>query len=121
MSANPGLIKSYKAGAAVSPCRLVKIGAAAGEVIHNAAATTPTLGVTRENIIASTGQRIDVIHDGIVYVEAGAPIALGAKLTSDGTGRAITAAAGNEQAGTALEAATGAGDLIRMEMRKALA
>ncbi|MBA3775620.1 MAG: DUF2190 family protein [Betaproteobacteria bacterium] len=120
MSANPGLIKNYIAGAAVSPCRLVKIGAAAGYVIHNAAATTPTLGVTRENILAATGQRIDVIHDGIAYVEAGAVVALGAKLTSDATGRAVTAVGTNEGAGTALEAATAAGDLIRMDIRRGL-
>jgi hypothetical protein len=121
MSANPGLIKSYIAGAAVSPCRLVKIGASPGLVVHNAAATTPTLGVTRENILAATGQRIDVIHDGIAYVEAGAAIVLGVKVTSDSVGRAVTAVATNEQAGTALEAATAIGDLIRVDIRRALA
>lgn len=121
MSANPGLIKSYIAGAAVNPSRIVKNGATSGYVIQNAAATTVSLGVTTQNVSAATGERIDVVHDGIVLVEAGAAITFGVKLTSDGTGRAVTAVATNEVIGVALEAATAAGDLIRMLIRPGIA
>lgn len=121
MSANPGLIKNYIAGAAVPASRIVKNGASPGYAILNAAATTVSLGVTTENISAATGERIDVIFDGIVIVEAGAAITFNTKLTSDGTGRAVTAVATNEVIGIALEAATAAGDLIRMLIRPGIA
>jgi len=45
-------------------------------------------------------------------VVAGAAVAKGAKITSDATGRAVTAASGNYEAGQALDAASAAGNLI---------
>lgn len=107
MSANPSLIKNYIAGAAINPCRLVQVGATAGYVIQNAAGSSQTLGVSIENILAATGQRVDVIHAGIAYIEAGAAIALGARLTSDATGRVVSVTAGTVSSATVTAGGTG--------------
>lgn len=50
---------------------------------------------------------------GILLVEVGAAVAAGAELQSDADSRAITKAAG-KVAGIALDAASSAGDVIRM-------
>lgn len=50
---------------------------------------------------------------GVILVEAGAPIAAGADVQSDANGKAITKAAGVAN-GIAWDAATAAGDVIRI-------
>jgi hypothetical protein len=51
------------------------------------------------------------IH-GVSRVEASGAIAVNAQVTSDGAGRAATAAAGQYVMGVAIEPATAAGDVI---------
>jgi hypothetical protein len=58
---------------------------------------------------AKINEAVTVMHNGISFVEAGAAIAVGANVAVDATGRAITAVAGQEIIGTALEAASGVG------------
>lgn len=53
-----------------------------------------------------------VVNSGIVFVEAGAAVAGAALVTSDATGRGITATTGNYIHGQALEAASAAGVLF---------
>jgi hypothetical protein len=60
-----------------------------------------------------SGEQASVATHGEMLVEAGAAIAVGAQVQSDATGRAITLAAG-VAAGRARDAATAAGDLIRV-------
>ncbi len=90
--ANPDLIKSFIAEAAVSPFRIVKLGAADGGVIQGAAAADALLGVADELGQATVGDRVDVVLTGIADVTYGATVTRGARLTSDATGRAVTAA-----------------------------
>lgn len=59
------------------------------------------------------GEQASVATHGEMLVEAGAAVALGAQVQSDATGRAITLAAG-VAAGRARDAATAAGDIIRV-------
>lgn len=59
------------------------------------------------------GEQAGVATHGEILVEAGAAVAVGAQVQSDATGRAITLAAG-VAAGRARDAATAAGDLIRV-------
>ena len=114
---NPILAKSHNAEAAIPAYRLVKLGAAVNSVVLAAAATDLTCGVSHE-VTAAIGERVDVNKIGIAYVEAGAPIARGAPITSDGTGRGVTAApaagANNRIVGFAEEAAAAAGDIINV-------
>ncbi|MER2545936.1 MAG: capsid cement protein [Candidatus Accumulibacter phosphatis] len=113
---NPSLIKNFSAGAAISAYRQVKFSAAE-TVIQGAAATDATIGVANE-VGAASGERQDVVLDGIAYVEAGAAVTIGTLITSDATGRAVTAApaagTNNRIVGIALDAATAAGDVIRV-------
>lgn len=113
---------AYRAGAAITACRMVKRGADADSVIHNAAATTPSLGISEEDQ-ATVGKPVRVAHrpGELVRVEAGAAIALDALLTSDAVGRAVTAAAGNQVTAVARQAAAALGDLILCEIRYQLA
>jgi len=87
---NPLLTKNYVAEAAISPFRIVKLGAADGQVLQAAAATDALLGVT--DLAAAVNERVDVHTHGLVDVEYGGTIARGDALTADASGRAITAA-----------------------------
>src|SRR5204862_372602 len=109
---------TYRAGAAVTACRMVKRGADADSVILNAAATTLSLGITEEDQ-ATVGKPVRVAHrpGELVRIEAGASFALDVNLTSDGTGRGIAAATGNQVTAIARQAAAAAGDLVLCEIR----
>jgi hypothetical protein len=108
---------AYRAGAAISRCRFVKRGADADSVIHNAAATTRSLGISEE-AQATVALPVRIAHrpGELVRIEAGAAFALDAFLTSDGTGRGITAASTNQVGAIARQAATAAGDLVLCEI-----
>lgn len=103
---------SYVAEAAVTQYRFVKRGAAADGVVPATAAST-NVGVALDNQ-DTVGQPVLVADDPSdkPLVEAGGAIAVGAKVTSDANGKAVTAAAGNPVSAIALAAASGAGDLI---------
>lgn len=69
------------------------------------------LGVA--NVNCEQGEQAGVSTHGLILVEAGAPVARGAQVQSDGTGRAITLAAGVVN-GRAVDAASAAGEFIRV-------
>lgn len=89
---NPTLVKNYTAGAVVRARRIVQFGSADGTVIESTAAANGHLGVST-SVEAASGERCDVIRDGIADVVFGATVARGALVTSDAQGRAITASA----------------------------
>lgn len=88
---NPTLIKTFWAGAAIAARRLVKFGSDDNNVIQAAAATDAVLAVAN-NLGAASGERVDVVMDGIAEVEYGGTVTRGDPLTSDSSGRAVTAA-----------------------------
>jgi hypothetical protein len=88
--ANPGFIKTYDAGGALTPYQIVKFSADF-TVVAAAAATDSLMGVTTE-IAAAQGERADVVHGGTPYVQLGGTVNAGDWLTSDANGHAITAA-----------------------------
>ena len=90
--ANPLLIKSFAAGAATSPFRIVKFGADDRHVIQATAATDGLLGVTNELPANAAEQLADVILQGIAEVELGGTVALTDKVTADSVGRGVAAA-----------------------------
>lgn len=75
------------------------------------AAGAKALGVVEVDTDADNVAPANVM--GIILVEAGAAIAAEAEVESDATGRAITKTTGAAN-GTALDAATAAGELIRI-------
>lgn len=114
-----GLAKGFKAEAAITKRRIIKFGATDTGALMAAAGADFAIGVSSE-IDAIIGEPCDVFLNGTAEVEAGAAIARGALLMSDGVGRAITAAAA---AGTnvriigfALAAASGVGDIIPLNL-----
>ena len=76
-----------------------------------ASAGQAVLGVPVSNFDA--GEQAGVATHGEILVEAGAAIAVGAEVESDATGRAITKTTG-QSAGRARDAATAAGEYIRV-------
>lgn len=63
--------------------------------------------------LTDPGDALPVTYLGIMPVVAGAAVAAGVQVQSDASGRAITLAAGASN-GYALDAASAAGDLIRV-------
>lgn len=117
---NPLLTKSYKSGAAINPCRFVKVGGADYEAIQATDAAAPILGVSAQNITTALGQSVDVIKQGIAYVEAGGVIARGAYVEPDANGKAVAAnlvAGALKYVGGYAEIAAAAGDLVPINVQ----
>lgn len=89
--ANNGLTKNYLAEGAISANRLVKVGAADYGVLQAAAVGDKIIGITTE-IDAASGERVDVVHEGIADLKLGGTVARGDLLTSDATGQGVVAA-----------------------------
>lgn len=94
---NTGLVKTFIAGAAINPARLIKFGADDETVLQGAAGSDLIVGVSDALPIpaAATGERVDVVFTGIQPVTYGGTVTRGEKLMSDSSGRAISAAAAN--------------------------
>lgn len=88
---NPNMIRNFKAEAAVPAFTIIKHGTADGQVVPGAAATDKLLGVSTD-IPAAINERCDAILGGIADVLYGGAVARGDMLTSDASGRAVTAA-----------------------------
>lgn len=113
---NPLLQKNFIAGAGIAAFRIVKLSAA-DTVIQSTGATDVMIGVN-DDVAPVTGERTDTVMSGMCFVEAGAAFAINTRLTSDATGRAVTAApaagTNNNFIGYAIDAAVAAGDIVRM-------
>lgn len=99
---NRGLVKQFKAGATINPYRIVKFDSAEDTVIQGAAATDSLIGICSNvgynaTVTATSNNRypqalVDVQLDGIALCTFGGTITRGDLVTSDSTGRAVTAA-----------------------------
>ena len=97
----PILTENFTAEAAVSPYRICKAGAADGGALMGAAATDALFGVADELGADAAGDRLDIHTVGLAEVEYGGAVTRGDQLTSDASGRGVTAAAGNRGVGIA--------------------
>lgn len=88
----PGLTKTFTAEAAVTRRRIVKFGATDGAVLLAAAATDKLVGVSDMSADVPSGDRCEVRLSGISEVEFGGAVTRGDPITSDGVGRAVSAA-----------------------------
>lgn len=88
---NALLVKNAKAEAAVAAFTIVKFGAADGQVVPAAAVSDKLLGVSTD-IAAAINERCDYIASGLADVLYGGTVTRGDQLTSDASGRAVTAA-----------------------------
>lgn len=87
---NPLLLKNYVAAAALKAHRIVKPGADDGDVLPAASAGDALIGVN-DAIAVESGERCDIVRQGIANVEFGGAVNRGALLTADDQGRAIAA------------------------------
>jgi len=106
-----GLTKPYTAGATIAARRIVKFGAADGAVIQAAAATDKLIGISSD-LGTATGERQDVFMIGnVAEVDAGGTITRGDSVTSDASGKAVTATTGQVAVGKA-EVSAVSGDVM---------
>ena len=95
----------------------LKRGADQNTLIPNSSNAIDTLAIAGDD--QDTAGRTFIVYDQPgenVLVRAGAAFALDARLTSDGTGRAITAATGNKSCLVAKEAATAVDQLVAAQI-----
>ena len=85
------LADNFRAEAAIPAFTIVKFGSADTLVVAAASATDKIYGVTTD-IPAAAGERCDVISVGGADVLYGGNVSRGDLLTSDASGRAVTAA-----------------------------
>lgn len=116
--ANNGLTKSYTAEGAISANSIVKVGANDYGILQGAAATDKLIGITTE-IAASSGERTDVVLEGIADLKLGGTVARGDLVTSDASGQGVTAApaagSNNRIVGMAIISGV-AGDIIPVKV-----
>jgi hypothetical protein len=103
---NITLITSLTASGAVTKNRFVTYAGA------QAGAGVAVAGVSDDNV--TNGQMFPNKARGWLLVESGGAVAQGAAVESDASARAVTRNTG-EQAGRAVDAATAAGQLIRID------
>lgn len=84
-------IKDFIAGGAIPAGSLVKFSAS-GTVVVATAATDSIVGVSVPGLDAATGDRVDVIVDGIADVKTAGVIARGGFVTSNGAGLGVACA-----------------------------
>lgn len=107
--ANEMLLRNFIAGAAIAAFRIVKFGAADGEVIQAAAAADLSCGVCGA-VAPAAGERVDIVQAGVANVEFGGTVARGALVTADANGKGVAAASTNRAIGIAQISAV-AGDI----------
>lgn len=109
--------KTGIAGAAIAKGQVLKRGADANTLIPNTAGTIASIGVALDD--QDTANRSFMYEDEAgktVSVRSGAAFALDAKLSSDASGRAITAIATHIPFAIAREAATAADQWVVAEL-----
>ncbi len=113
------LDKGYDADAALTKFRAVKMGAAEESVAPVAASTDVAIGivqfdVTSQDITNKRGASVRLA--GISEMEASAAITRGAMVSISANGRAKAAATGERVIGIALQAASGAGVRVAVQL-----
>lgn len=88
----PILRKNYGTETIVPPYRIVKFGAATLSLMLATAPTDKLIGTSGRMGAAVIGDRCEATRMGLDKVTYGGTVAAGDPLTSDATGRAITAA-----------------------------
>ena len=99
-----GLLLKYDDNGAVVP-------AAAGEKVIG-------IGIITNSENLKTGDTVDIQVKEMGLVLAGAEFKKGVDLAADADGKAVEAAEGNYVIGTALQAATAAGELVKVQICK---
>ncbi len=84
-------------------------------VVTGDGGTARTVGVL-QNAPDAVGNAATVGVQGVSRVEAGAAVVVGALVSADATGKAVTATTGERVLGVALEAASATGEIIPIKL-----
>ena len=110
----PGQDPTLTAAADITGGQLVYLSGA-NAVTPTAAATAAWLGVARQD--AKSGEKVVITRGGVQFLVASGGIAAGARVIPAASGRIATVAAdATVVVGTALTAATNAGDVVTVAM-----
>jgi Uncharacterized conserved protein (DUF2190) len=106
-----------KASGPIPQWRFAKVSAADTAAVANAA--TDTIIGIHQTVALVVNDPCDISGPGeITFIEAGAAFAAGSRLTADATGRGVAAApaagVNNGIGAIAIQAATAAGDIVRV-------
>lgn len=108
---------SLKQETAVAPYRIVKVGTEQNSVVEATDATERLLGVSNAAASDTADDAVGVITSGTAKVYASAAISIGDEVTATTAGAAVTTTTAEDYTvGTALEAATAAGDIIEIAL-----
>lgn len=103
---------------AVTEGLFLKVGTGTAGVLANDTAGGPCVGVSGHTYTASELNRsVRVKQGGFARVTSGAAVAVGASVSSDAAGKAITATTGHVVQGVAMEAAGGADETIIVDLQ----
>lgn len=120
---NPLLTKNYTAGGVIRACRFVKWSADA-TVVEAVDGAAPIIGVSEQVGVAQTDldagrSRIDVIREGLAYLELGGNVSRGDWLRADANGCGVAAAltaAATMHIGARADVAGVSGDIIAVQV-----
>ncbi len=120
---NPLLTKNYAAGGVIRACRFVK-WSADSTVVEAVDGGSPIIGVSEQLGITQADldagrTRIDVIREGLAYLELGGNVARGDWLRADANGCGVAAAltaAATMHIGARAEVAGASGDIIPVQV-----
>jgi hypothetical protein len=88
---NNGLTKNYTAEGPIAAFTIVRAGAADKGALQASAVSDPILGISTEVDVVS-GERVDVVHEGIADLRLGGTVARGAPITTNASGLGVAAA-----------------------------
>jgi len=116
----PGLVSTFVTGADLSAQKNRWARISADNTVNIATApANPIIGVIDDIPQNAAGMQVAVRLSGTADIVAGAAVAAGAFVTTDGSARAVTATTGQLAHGIAIQAATALGDLIEVFLVKA--
>lgn len=115
----PGHVETFLAAADLSANDMHWVKYSADNTVDKATADTDAIcGVQQDIPYAAAGAQVAVQLSGTTKIVAGAPISAGAPLTTDGSGRALTAASTKRYHARAIQAATALGDIIEVDLHQ---
>lgn len=109
-------VVSYEAAGNISANQFHAVVVSSGRAALAGAAAQKVLGILQDNLGIAAGAAVQVGYSGKSKAKAGAAVAADALLTTDATGRLVTATIGQHVHAVALQAAAGANEIITVRL-----
>lgn len=109
---------SFDVGGALTAHRFVKIGDTEGDQVVLCGAGEGAVGIIEDAFPADYAGPVRVTVHGTEWIEAGEALAVDVPVTSDSTGRAVEAAAGEEISGFTASSVAAAGHIVSVRLQR---